>query len=58
MCGHTNGLLEVLPDLKIRHPYPIDTGVYKVLETTIDEKKVVILVTYKELHIFNEATGG
>ena len=57
MCGHTNGLLEVLPDLKIRHPYPIDTGVYKVLETTIDEKKVVILVTYKELHIFNEATG-
>jgi hypothetical protein len=57
LCGHTNGLLEILPNLTIKHPYPIDTGVYRIFKTSINGKKLLVLVTYKELHIINEETG-
>lgn len=56
-CAHTNGLLEILPDLGIRHPYRVNTGVFRTLEATINGKQIQIIVTYKDLLILNKTTG-
>ena len=56
-CAHTNGLLEILPDLHIRHPYRINTGVFRTLEATINGKQIQIIITYDELLILNRTTG-
>ncbi|RGN39313.1 helix-turn-helix and ligand-binding sensor domain-containing protein [Bacteroides oleiciplenus] len=56
-CGHTNGLLEILPDLRIRQSYHINTGVFRTLEATINGKQIQIIITYKDLLILNQSTG-
>jgi len=56
-CCHNQGLLEILPDFRIRQPYRINSGVFRALEATINGKKVDIIVTYKELYIVNKETG-
>ncbi len=55
-CCHNNGLLEILPDLKVKQPYPINNGIFKTIEATINGKKVNIIVTYKELYVINKET--
>lgn len=56
-CCHNNGLLEILPDMSVKQPYRINNGVFKILEATINSKKINIIVTYKELYIINKETG-
>lgn len=56
-CCHNNGFLEIRPDFSIRQPYRINSGVFKALEATINNKKIDIIVTYKELQIINKETG-
>lgn len=56
-CCHNRGLLEILPDFRIRQPYRINSGVFRTLEATINGKKIDIIVTYKELYIVNKETG-
>lgn len=56
-CCHNKGLLEILPDFRIRQPYRVDSGVFRTLEATINGKKVDIIVTYKEVNIVNKETG-
>lgn len=56
-CCHNHGLLEILPDFRIRQPYRINSGVFQVLEATINGKKVDIIVTYKDVYIVNKETG-
>ncbi len=55
-CGHTNGLLEIDPNLTIHKPYNIGTGVYRIFEATVQGQKVQIIVTYQNLCILNEQT--
>ena len=56
-CAHTNGLLEILPDFRIRHPYRVNTGVFRTLEATINGKQIQIIITYDNLLILNRTTG-
>lgn len=57
LCSHTNGLLEILPDLHIRHPYRINTGVFHTLDANINGKPIQIIITYEEMLILNKSTG-
>lgn len=56
-CGHTNGLLEIMPDLRIRQPYRVSTGVFRTLEASVNGKPIQIIITYKDLLILNLSTG-
>lgn len=56
-CGHNNGLLEICPDFSIRQLYRLNTGVFRIVEATINGKKIQIIVTYNELRIVNKETG-
>lgn len=56
-CGHNSGLLEILPDLGIHPLYRLNTGVFRILKTTINRKEIEIIVTYNELRIVNKETG-
>lgn len=38
-CGHNNGLLEICPDFSIRQLYRLNTGVFRIVEATINGKK-------------------
>lgn len=57
-CCHNNGLFEISPDFSIRQPYRINNGVIRILEASINEKKVNIIITYKEVYIVNKETGA
>ena len=56
-CCHNNGMLELTSDLRVRRPYPFDTGVFRFLEGTVNGKPLQIIVTYTGLYVTNVATG-
>ena len=57
LCSHTNGLLEIRPDLHIRHPYRVNTGVFRTLDANINGKPIQLIITYNGLLIQNQSTG-
>ena len=56
-CCHNSGLLELTPELHVRRPYRIDTGVYRMLEGTVNGKRIQIIVTYTDLYVYDVDTG-
>lgn len=52
-CCHNNGILEICTDFKIRHPYRINCGVFRMIEHKLNGQPVNLLITYKEPHILN-----
>ena len=56
-CAHNNGLKEIHKNLSVTTPYPINTGVFKAIETTIKGKKILLAVSYNNLLIINIETG-
>lgn len=58
LCCHNSGLLEVRPDLTVRPLYRIHSGIYRVLEVTLNHTPLEILVTYNGLSIVNKKTGA
>ncbi len=57
LCAHNNGVLEITPELDIRIPYHLNTGVFHIMEETIDRRQVLIFVAYNSLYILNKETG-
>lgn len=56
-CGHNSGLLEITSDLIATDRYGINTGVYRVLETEIQNVPLLLVVTYKKLLVIHKTTG-
>ena len=56
-CGHNNGLLEICPNFSIKQLYRINSGVFRILEATINDKQIQIIITYNKLYIVNKETG-
>ncbi len=56
-CGHNNGLLEIKPDMRVTDVYNLNTGVFRIIEATIKDTGLLLVVTYKNLVIIERATG-
>lgn len=57
LCCHNSGVIEICPDLSIRPLYPLDTGVFRIVEGEIGRWKIRIVVAYNALYIVDKATG-
>ncbi len=56
-CAHNNGLKQIAPDLKVTEPYVVNTGVFRVAETRIQGRRLLLLATYNELNVVDLASG-
>lgn len=56
-CCHNSGILELTPDLHVRRPYRLDTGVFRLVEGVINGKRLQVIVAYNALYVLNVATG-
>ncbi len=53
-CAHNKGLKEILPDMTVREPYYVNTGVYDLIEAEIKGQKLLLLSTYTSLKVINQ----
>lgn len=56
-CGHNNNLLEIGTGMTAKSVYNLNTGVFHIIEATIKETDLLLVVTYKDLVIIEKATG-
>ena len=56
-CGHNNALLEIHPNLTVSDAYKLNTGVFRVIEASIKDVDLLLVVTYKNLVIIEKETG-
>lgn len=57
LCCYNNGLIEIRPDLSIRPAYPLNTGVFNIVEGNIGRRQIQIIVAYNVLYIVDKQTG-
>ena len=57
LCCHNSGLLEIGPDLSVRPAYPLNTGVFNMVEGMIGRKQIQIIVAYNALYVVDKETG-
>lgn len=55
-CCHNSGVLELTTDLHVRRPYHLDTGVFRLVEGSVNGKPLRIIVAYNALYVLNVAT--
>ncbi len=56
-CAHNNGLKQIGADLKVTEPYPVNTGVFRAVETRIKDRDLLLLATYNELNVVDRTSG-
>lgn len=56
-CCHNSGVMEIRPDLGIRPFYPLDTGVFRIVEGYVGRKQIRIIVAYNALYVADKETG-
>ena len=57
LCCHNTGLIEIFPDLSIRPVYPLNTGVFDIVDGRVGQKRIQIIVAYNALYIVDKDTG-
>lgn len=56
-CCHNNGIIEILPDFSIRHPFRLDNGVYKLCTMQGETGERLLAVPYNGLCLIEPNTN-
>ena len=56
-CCHNNGLIEIGADWSIRPAYPLNTGVFNIVEGNIGRRQIQVIVAYNALYVVDKETG-
>lgn len=52
-CCHNRGVKEILPDMRVVSPYTLGTGAYRMTETTLNNKKAILISAYTSLKLLD-----